>query len=189
MALDEKANYYDAGGIEVISVIRAKLTPEQLKGYFLGNVIKYSCRLNFKNNDGGARDAEKCWKYNELLKVHIEDMEADKKYQEEKQTASLSLTEKISDFENELYELLKENKFNIEKILTAFYKVFVHDRPQEKEQTIFEEEFNRMNTAIREIHAVLNHQVTDPYVRLHNIRMIISKFIPFSYASKTKKES
>jgi NTP pyrophosphatase (non-canonical NTP hydrolase) len=54
---DPKARYYDAGGIEVLDVIRAKLTPDQYKGWLLGNLIKYSCRANHKNQY--ARDVEK----------------------------------------------------------------------------------------------------------------------------------
>ncbi len=57
MSLDPKSTYYDAGGIEVLEVIRMKLTPEQFRGYLLGNVIKYSCRMNFKG--AADRDAEK----------------------------------------------------------------------------------------------------------------------------------
>ena len=48
MARDPQSGHYDAGGIEVIDVIEAKLTPEQYKGYLLGNAIKYQLRLNFK---------------------------------------------------------------------------------------------------------------------------------------------
>lgn len=46
--LDPKSRYYDAGGIETIDIIKAKLTPEQFEGYCLGNMIKYSCRMNHK---------------------------------------------------------------------------------------------------------------------------------------------
>ncbi len=48
MAKDNKATYYDTGGIEVLEIIKAKLTKEQFKGWLLGNCIKYSCRANFK---------------------------------------------------------------------------------------------------------------------------------------------
>lgn len=54
---DPKARYYDAGGVEVLDVIKAKLTPEQFKGWLLGNLIKYSCRANHKGQF--ARDVEK----------------------------------------------------------------------------------------------------------------------------------
>jgi len=61
MALDGKSTHYDAGGIETLNIIRAKLTPEQYNGYLLGNAIKYTCRLNFKGSPG--RDAEKAANY------------------------------------------------------------------------------------------------------------------------------
>lgn len=54
---DPKARYYDQGGIETLDIIKAKLTPDQYKGFLIGNVIKYACRVNFKNQS--KRDAEK----------------------------------------------------------------------------------------------------------------------------------
>ncbi|MFW5908035.1 MAG: DUF3310 domain-containing protein, partial [Desulfosalsimonas sp.] len=54
---DPKSRYYNQGGLEVLDVIRAKLTPEQWRGYLLGNLIKYSCRANWKGDF--KRDAEK----------------------------------------------------------------------------------------------------------------------------------
>lgn len=45
----EKNNdYYKIGGIEVIDFIKAKLSPEQYKGYLLGNIYKYSGRCQYK---------------------------------------------------------------------------------------------------------------------------------------------
>jgi len=70
MAKDDKSTYYDAGGIEVLEVIKAKLTPEQLEGYFLGNAIKYALRANFKGN--WQRDLEKMANYAGWLKEHHE---------------------------------------------------------------------------------------------------------------------
>lgn len=54
---DPKARYYDAGGVEVLDVIKAKLTHDQYKGWLLGNLIKYSCRANHKGQF--QRDIEK----------------------------------------------------------------------------------------------------------------------------------
>jgi hypothetical protein len=62
---DPKSGYYDAGGIETLDIIRAKLTPEQFEGYQLGCAIKYLCRYNFKNNK--KRDAEKASNYSKWL--------------------------------------------------------------------------------------------------------------------------
>ena len=69
MSIDSKSNYYDAGDIETIEIIRAKLTQEQFFGYLLGNIIKYSCRLNFK--DQKKRDAEKIKNYANILEDMI----------------------------------------------------------------------------------------------------------------------
>lgn len=64
-AKDPKARYYDAGGVEVLDVIKAKLTPKQFKGWLLGNLIKYSCRANYKGQF--SRDIEKVKFYSEEL--------------------------------------------------------------------------------------------------------------------------
>lgn len=65
MSIDAKSDYYDAGGIETMAVIKAKLTPEQFKGFLLGNALKYLCRLNHKGCS--KRDIEKAQTYCELL--------------------------------------------------------------------------------------------------------------------------
>lgn len=62
---DPKSRYYDAGGIEVTDIIKAKLTPEQFKGFLLGNIIKYSCRANFKK--AFDRDIEKVGNYQKQI--------------------------------------------------------------------------------------------------------------------------
>ena len=65
MSRDKQSTYYDAGGIEVLDIIKAKLTPEQYRGYLLGNVIKYVCRVNWKGGsaDDKYRDIEKGGNY------------------------------------------------------------------------------------------------------------------------------
>lgn len=60
-ARDEKASYYDEGGITTLDIIKAKLTPEQYEGYLLGNVLKYTCRMMHKETP--SRDAEKAANY------------------------------------------------------------------------------------------------------------------------------
>ena len=65
MSVDPKSVYYDAGGIETIDIIRAKLTPAQFEGYLLGCMLKYSCRANFKGDM--QRDIEKVGVYQRLL--------------------------------------------------------------------------------------------------------------------------
>ena len=71
MSVDPKSTYYDIGGIETIKIIKAKLTREQFKGYLLGNCIKYSCRLNFK--DLPERDAQKIRIYSGMMEDEMED--------------------------------------------------------------------------------------------------------------------
>jgi len=66
MSKDKSAEYYDAGGIETIDIIKAKLTPEQFTGYLLGNAIKYYCRANWKGSL--ERDFEKAVNYGQWLK-------------------------------------------------------------------------------------------------------------------------
>lgn len=69
--LDPQSSYYGVGGIEVLDVIKAKLTPEQYKGYLLGNIIKYSGRCNYKGTM--SRDVEKCANYSKWLSEEIAD--------------------------------------------------------------------------------------------------------------------
>jgi len=66
MSVDKKSTYYDAGGIETIEVIKAKLTEEQFTGYCLGNALKYMCRANWKN-ESMDRDCEKAAMYLSIL--------------------------------------------------------------------------------------------------------------------------
>jgi len=68
---DAKSRYYDAGGIETLEIIKAKLTPEQYRGFLLGNSIKYACRLMHKGQPG--RDAEKLALYTRWLEEVSDD--------------------------------------------------------------------------------------------------------------------
>lgn len=67
--MTEKAphsQHYIVGGIEVIDVIRAKLTPSQFEGYLFGNVIKYILRYPYKD---GLRDLDKAAVYLKWLRT------------------------------------------------------------------------------------------------------------------------
>ncbi len=68
MPKEEKDNinpdHYKAGGMEVIDILRAKLTPEQFEGFCAGNVIKYTLRARMKN---GAEDLKKAAWYSPML--------------------------------------------------------------------------------------------------------------------------
>lgn len=63
-------DYYKVGGIEVIDFIRAKLTPEQYKGYLLGNIYKYSGRCQYKGEY--KKDILKLAEYIQWLKEENE---------------------------------------------------------------------------------------------------------------------
>jgi hypothetical protein len=58
---DERAKYYDAGGIETLAIVKAKLTREQYIGFLLGTALVYQCRLNHKGQ--AADDARKAANY------------------------------------------------------------------------------------------------------------------------------
>ena len=66
MSVDDKAGYYDVGGMEVINIIKAKLSKEGFKGYLRGNIIKYACRAGHKPNCF-KRDVEKIINYSGML--------------------------------------------------------------------------------------------------------------------------
>ena len=38
-------------GVETIDIIKGKLTPEQFKGFLLGNILKYATRVGKKDED------------------------------------------------------------------------------------------------------------------------------------------
>ena len=51
--LNDKVNnpqHYTVGGYEASDVIRAKLTPEEYRGYCKGNILKYIMRANYKGH-------------------------------------------------------------------------------------------------------------------------------------------
>lgn len=64
-----KPSHYNQGDIETIDFIKDKLTPEQYKGFCLGNVTKYIARHEHKN---GKEDLLKADYY---LKEAIENYE------------------------------------------------------------------------------------------------------------------
>ena len=71
--LPKKSGYYDAGGLSTLDIMQAKLTPEQYKGFLLGCIIKYSCRLNHKGQD--VSDSDKTAVYAGLLRDLMAEVE------------------------------------------------------------------------------------------------------------------
>jgi hypothetical protein len=68
-------NHYTVGGIETIDYIRAKLTVEELRGYYRGNLLKYLSRARHKD---GLQDYKKAQVYLTWL-IELEDREMQKK--------------------------------------------------------------------------------------------------------------
>lgn len=62
--------HYCSGGIELVDIWRASLSPEELRGFFRGNVLKYVFRYDKKN---GVEDLRKAQVYLGWL---IESLEA-----------------------------------------------------------------------------------------------------------------
>jgi hypothetical protein len=65
VSIDPKSKHYDVGGIEALDIIKAKLTTEQYKGFLLGSIFKYACRMY--HIEDPTRDAEKIKTYALLL--------------------------------------------------------------------------------------------------------------------------
>lgn len=62
----DSPDHYTVGGYEAIDVIRAKLTPEEYRGYLKGNILKYVMRSNYKGQHD--TDCKKVAWYSEELK-------------------------------------------------------------------------------------------------------------------------
>jgi hypothetical protein len=67
--LIQRPDHYTSGGIETIDFIQAKMTPEQFRGYLIGNVVKYISRFQHKN---GEQDLKKARWYLERLIQEVE---------------------------------------------------------------------------------------------------------------------
>ena len=64
-----RPSHYTSGGLEVKTILKKKLTPEEFKGFCKGNILKYVFRAEYKN---GAEDYRKAAQY---LKWLIEEVE------------------------------------------------------------------------------------------------------------------
>lgn len=58
-------NHYAVGGLEVKDILKAKLTPEEYRGYCKGNIIKYLMRAEHKGNP--VQDYAKANQYSQWL--------------------------------------------------------------------------------------------------------------------------
>ena len=58
--------HYTVGGMEVIEIIKAKLTPEEFRGFLKGNRMKYCLRSGHKDDE--VQDIEKeIWYGNTMI--------------------------------------------------------------------------------------------------------------------------
>ena len=77
MNTPQSPSHYKEGGVEVIDILRAKLTPEELKGFYKGNILKYVMREGKKN---GVEDLKKAQVYlGWLIEATERKKESDKK--------------------------------------------------------------------------------------------------------------
>jgi hypothetical protein len=60
-----RPDHYTHGGIETFDYLKAKLTPEEYKGYLKGNALKYLSRAPYKGSE--AQDHKKAQVYVNLL--------------------------------------------------------------------------------------------------------------------------
>lgn len=58
-------SHYKYGGIETIDYLRAKLSPDEFRGYLRGNALKYLSRAEMK---GGPEDYAKAAWYVAMLR-------------------------------------------------------------------------------------------------------------------------
>ena len=65
----EHPDHYTVGGIEVIDILKAKLSAWEYRGFLLGNVLKYLMRSNYKN---GTEDIHKAHFYLSLMVKEME---------------------------------------------------------------------------------------------------------------------
>ena len=64
-----RPKHYTSGRIECIEAIESALTPEELKGFLKGNIIKYTWR---ERNKGGVESLQKAqWYLNRLLGMDL----------------------------------------------------------------------------------------------------------------------
>lgn len=62
--------HYMNGGLEVIDILRAKLTTEEYRGFCLGNALKYLFRYKFKGTP--VEDLHKAETYTRWLREDLE---------------------------------------------------------------------------------------------------------------------
>ena len=85
--------HYRVGGIELIDVMVAKMTPEEIKGFCKGLALKYLFRADYKN---GLEDYKKAQWYINYLIEYLEKEEQKAKRRAKKEGDSNEGSEHIS---------------------------------------------------------------------------------------------
>lgn len=111
------SNYYDVGGISAIDFIRAKLTPEEYKGFLAGNVIKYLSRCQYKTSDPHD-DIKKAKKYMDWLEKSF-----DKKKKKPVKEDSVSAFGYVLAIAEYLDSALEKDIYDYEAILMSVRKL------------------------------------------------------------------
>jgi len=65
--------HYTVGGYEALDVIKAKLSPEEFRGYCKGNILKYVMRANYKGHHD--QDCDKAQYYAKELADALQNKE------------------------------------------------------------------------------------------------------------------
>ena len=65
----EPVNHYMAGGLEVIDILKAKMSPEEFRGFLRGNALKYLFRYDHKGT--AAQDLHKARTYLDWLAEEV----------------------------------------------------------------------------------------------------------------------
>ena len=86
--------HYRAGGIELIDVMVAKMTPEEMKGFCKGLALKYIFRADLKN---GIEDYEKARWYLDYLVEFLKKEEKKAKRKARSEESKDEDSEHISD--------------------------------------------------------------------------------------------
>jgi len=71
-------SHYDILGNSVLYIIKHSLTPEEFKGFCMGNILKYRLRAGKKANNSLESDIKKANDYEELYKFYYMDKDNDK---------------------------------------------------------------------------------------------------------------
>lgn len=71
----QPVEHYMAGGLEVIDILKAKLTGEQFQGFLRGNALKYLFRYDHKGTP--VSDLLKATDYLRWLKESVEGRQSD----------------------------------------------------------------------------------------------------------------